>query len=73
MEIKFDITDAHVLYDVIDGVFVALLKSQLKESEEFLAISSNEIDTKEAKKLIKSCKVILKHYGVHCGDSHGTA
>jgi hypothetical protein len=68
MEIKFDVTDSQVIYDVIDGVFVALLKSQLKESEEFLAIASNEIDRKDTKKMIKSCKVILKHYGVHCKD-----
>jgi hypothetical protein len=68
MEIKFDVTDSQVIYDVIDGVFVALLRSQLKESEEFLAIASNEIDRKDTKKMIKACKLILKHYGVHCND-----
>lgn len=65
MELKFDITDDHLLYDVVDAMFVAMLKRQLEESEEFLAVSSNEIDRKETKKMIKACKVILRHYGVH--------
>jgi hypothetical protein len=44
MEIKFDMEDNNVLYDVMDGIFVAMLKRQLKDSKEYLGTAYNEED-----------------------------
>lgn len=62
MEIKFDMEDNNVLYDVMDGIFVALLKRQLKDSKEFLKTAYNDEDKRMNKANIKACKVLLEHY-----------
>lgn len=36
MKLEFSIEDNEMLYDVLDGVFVSLLKHELKNSEEYL-------------------------------------
>jgi hypothetical protein len=62
MKIEFDIHDNNVLYDVMDGVFVALLKRQLKDSNEYLDMAYHEEDIRANVALIKACKVLLDHY-----------
>ena len=62
MEIKFDIQDNNVLYDVMDGIFVALLKRQLKDSKEYLENSFGEADKLANQANIDACRVLLNHY-----------
>ena len=62
MEIKFDMEDNNVLYDVMDGIFVALLKRQLKDSKEYLATAYNEEDKRNKQANIDACRVFLNHY-----------
>jgi hypothetical protein len=64
MKIEFSIEDNQMLYDVLDGVFVSLLRHELKNSEEYLQIvQQHPDDVKQYKKNIKACKVLLKYYG----------
>ena len=62
MEIKFDMEDNNVLYDVMDGIFVALLKRQLRDSKEFLVAAYNEEDKRMNQANIEACRVLLDYY-----------
>lgn len=62
MEIKFDMEDNNILYDVMDGIFVALLKRQLRDSKEYLVASYNEEDKRNNQANIDACRVLLNHY-----------
>ena len=62
MEIKFDMEDNNVLYDVMDGIFVALLKRQLRDSKEYLVAAYNEEDKLANQANIDACRVLLNHY-----------
>jgi hypothetical protein len=62
MKIEFDMEDNNVLYDVMDGVFVAMLKRQLKDSKEYLASAYNEEDKRNNQANIDACRVLLNHY-----------
>ena len=62
MEIKFDMEDNNVLYDVMDGIFVAMLKRQLKDSKEYLGTAYNEEDKRNNQANIDACRVLLNHY-----------
>ena len=62
MEIKFDMEDNNVLYDVMDGIFVALLKRQLRDSKEYLVAAYNEDDKRMNEANIDACRVLLNHY-----------
>jgi hypothetical protein len=62
MKIEFDMEDNNVLYDVMDGIFVALLKRQLKDSKEFLKTAYNDEDKRMNEANIKACRVLLEHY-----------
>lgn len=62
MEIKFDMEDNNILYDVFDGVFVALLKRQLRDSKEYLVAAYNEEDKRNTQANIDACRVLLNHY-----------
>jgi hypothetical protein len=62
MEIKFDMEDNNVLYDVMDGIFVALLKRQLRDSKEFLVAAYNDEDKRMNQANIDACRVLLNHY-----------
>ena len=62
MEIKFDMEDNNVLIDVMDGIFVAMLKRQLKDSKEYLANAYNEEDKRNNQANIDACRVLLNHY-----------
>jgi hypothetical protein len=64
MKIEFSVEDNQMLYDVLDGMFVSLLRNELKNSEEFLqTVQQHPDDVKQYKKNIKACKVLLKYYG----------
>ena len=54
--------DNNVLYDVMDGIFIALLKRQLKDSKEYLATSYNEQDKLANQANIDACRVLLEYY-----------
>ena len=62
MNIEFDMEDNNVLYDVMDGIFVAMLKRQLKDSKEYLATSYNEQDKLANQANIDACRVLLEYY-----------
>jgi hypothetical protein len=62
MEIKFDMEDNNVLYDVMDGIFVALLKRQLRDSKEFLVAAFNYEDKRMNQANINECRVLLDYY-----------
>ena len=62
MKIEFDMEDNNVLYDVMDGIFVAMLKRQLKDSKEYLATSYNEQDKLANQANIDACRVLLEYY-----------
>jgi hypothetical protein len=65
MKIEFDLDDHNLLYDIADGIFVAMLKRQLKDSKEFLISEHyrHPTDIEVAKDNIKACKVLLDYYG----------
>jgi len=62
MEIKFDMEDNTILYDVMDGIFVSLLKRQLRDSKEFLVAAYNEDDKRMNQANIDACRVLLDYY-----------
>jgi hypothetical protein len=62
MKIEFDMEDNNVLYDVMDGIFVALLKRQLRDSKNYLETAYHEEDVKNNQANIEACKVLLAHY-----------
>jgi hypothetical protein len=62
MKIEFDMEDNNVLYDVMDGIFVALLKRQLRDSKEYLVAAYNEDDKRMNQANIDACRVLLDYY-----------
>jgi hypothetical protein len=62
MKIEFDMEDNNVLYDVMDGIFVSLLKRQLRDSKEYLVAAYNEEDKLNNQANIDACRVLLNHY-----------
>lgn len=61
MKIEFTSDDNELLYDVLNGMFVAQLKNQLKNSREFLRESILEEDKDMNQGLINACLVLLAH------------
>ena len=62
MKIEFDMEDNSIIYDVFDGMFVALLKRQLRDSKEFLVAAFNEDDKRMNQANIDACRVLLDYY-----------
>jgi hypothetical protein len=62
MKIEFDMEDNSMLYDLMDGVFVSLLKRQLRDSKEFLVAAYNEEDKRMNQANIDACRVLLDYY-----------
>ena len=62
MKIEFDMEDNTILYDVINGVFVSLLKRQLRDSKEYLVAAYNEEDKRMNQANIDACRVLLDYY-----------
>jgi hypothetical protein len=64
MKFNIELDDNELMYNVLDGVFVALLRNELKNSEEFLqSVQQHPDDVKQYKKNIKACKLLLEYYG----------
>ena len=64
MKFNIELDDNELMYNVLDGVFVALLRNELKNGEEFLqSVQQHPDDVKQYKKNIKACKVLLDYYG----------
>jgi hypothetical protein len=62
MKIEFDMEDDSIVYDVFDGIFVALLKRQLRDSKEFLVAAYNDEDKRMNQANIDACRVLLDYY-----------
>lgn len=62
MKIEFDMEDNTILYDLMDGVFVSLLKRQLRDSKEYLVAAYNEEDKRMNQANIDACRVLLDYY-----------
>jgi hypothetical protein len=62
MKIEFDMEDNTMLYDLMDGVFVSLLKRQLRDSKEYLVAAYNEDDKRMNQANINACRVLLDYY-----------
>jgi len=62
MKIEFDIENNSIVYDVFDGMFVALLKRQLRDSKEYLVAAYNEDDKRMNEANIEACRVLLDYY-----------
>ena len=62
MEIKFDMEDNSIVYDVFDGIFVALLKRQLRDSKNYLVAAYNDEDKRMNQANIDACRVLLDYY-----------
>ena len=62
MKIEFDMEDNTMLYDLMDGVFVSLLKRQLRDSKEYLVAAYNEDDKRMNQANIEACRVLLDYY-----------
>jgi len=62
MKIEFDMEDNTMLYDLMDGVFVSLLKRQLRDSKEYLVAAYNEDDKRMNEANIEACRVLLDYY-----------
>jgi hypothetical protein len=62
MKIEFNMEDNSIVYDVFDGIFVALLKRQLRDSKNYLETAYHEEDIKNNKANIEACRVLLDYY-----------
>ena len=62
MKIEFDMEDNSIIHDVMDGIFVSLLKRQLKDSKNFLETAYWEEDKLANQAIIDACRVLLNHY-----------
>jgi len=63
MKIEFDVDDNSMLLDIMGGVFIALLRQELKSSKEALPQFKHPEDVKMYKANIKACKQLLDYYG----------
>ena len=62
MKLEFTADDNDLLYDVLNAMFVAQLKNQLKNSREDLAASVLDEDKLANQANIDACRVLLAHY-----------
>jgi hypothetical protein len=62
MKIEFDMEDNSIIQDVMDGVFVSLLKRQLRDSKEYLVAAYNDEDKRMNEANIEACRVLLDYY-----------
>jgi len=63
MKIEFDTIDSNMLLDIKNGLFIALLQMELKDSKEGLPQFKHPEDVKMYKRNIKACKQLLDYYG----------
>jgi hypothetical protein len=63
MKIEFNADDNDILYDVLNAMFIAQLKSQLKLSREDIETAWNDEDRDATQGIINACLVLLAYYG----------
>ena len=61
MKIEFNVNDDELLHDVMDSIFVAQLKRQLKNSREDLTDSIADEDKDTNQGVINACLVLLAY------------
>jgi hypothetical protein len=66
MNIKFEIDDNNLVYEVLDGLFLSLLKNHMKIDQEILDDSSNSYmhidDLMQIQANISAYKHLIKYY-----------
>jgi hypothetical protein len=69
MKFNIQIEDDSVLYEVLDDLFIGMLKRELRSMQESLDFDGlkHPDDVKEWKKNIKALKVLIEYYGDNYG------
>jgi hypothetical protein len=69
MKFNIQIDDESVLYEVLDDLFIGMLKRELRSMQESLDFDGLKHldDVKEWKKNIKALKVLIEYYGDNYG------
>jgi hypothetical protein len=69
MKFNIQLEDESVLYEVLDDLFIGMLKRELRSMQESLDFDGwkHPDDVKEWKKNIKALKVLIKYYGDNYG------
>jgi hypothetical protein len=69
MKFNIQLDDESVLYEVLDDLFIGMLKRELRSMQESLDFDGwkHPDDVKEWKKNIKALKVLIKYYGDNYG------
>jgi len=62
MKIEFTADDNDLLYDVLNAMFIAQLKSQLKLTREDIETAWNDEDRDAAQGVINACLCLLAYY-----------
>jgi hypothetical protein len=62
MKIEFDMEYDSIIHDVMNSIFVSLLKRQLRDSKEYLVVAYNEDDKRMNEANIDACRVLLDYY-----------
>jgi hypothetical protein len=69
MKFNIQLDDESVLYEVLDDLFIGMLKRELRSMQESLDFDGwkHPDDVKEWKKNIKALKVLIEYYGDNYG------
>jgi hypothetical protein len=62
MKFKLEFDDDGVMYDVMDTIFVALLKRAIKDANSD-TLWTHPDDKKAQKQLADACQVLIEYYG----------
>jgi hypothetical protein len=65
MKFTIELEDENPLYELMDSMFVSMLKRELKNTQEFLDYDGwkHPNDVKAWKKNVKALKVLAEYYG----------
>ena len=63
MKIELNVDDNALLYDVLDAMFIAQLKHQLKLTRDDIETAWNDEDRDAAQGVINACLVLLAYCG----------
>jgi hypothetical protein len=69
MKFNIQIDDESVLYEVLDDLFIGMLKRELRSMQESLDFDGlkHSDDVKEWKKNVKALKILIEYYGGNYG------
>lgn len=70
MKINLEFDDNDAIFEMMDAMFVAYLKNFRKDCVDYIGTAWMKEDKQAYKKLLKSCDVILEHYGVRDVSDH---